>query len=133
SERDRRIRAFETYSPAEFLEQSAGGAQPAPADLKVVEEVMLEQKLPAGVINVLLDFVLKKNNMKLSRNYITKVAGQWARKNIQTVTEAMEIAIKENEANKAFHEQKTKRPKAKPGKRNPRQDKLPKWMTEDKN
>ena len=57
---------------------------------------MLNQKLSPGVINVLIDYVLKINNKKLNKDYIESIAGQWKRLNIETVKEAMEICRKEH-------------------------------------
>ena len=57
---------------------------------------MVEQKLTPGVINVLIDYVLKTNNMKLNKNLIETIAGHWKRKNIETVKEAIEECRKEH-------------------------------------
>ena len=57
---------------------------------------MLEQKLSPGVVNVLIDYVLKINNKKLNKEFIEAIAGQWKRLNIETVKEAMEICRKEH-------------------------------------
>ena len=61
---------------------------------------MLNQKLMPGVVNVLIDYVLKTNNMKLNRNYIETIAGQWKRKDIDTVKEAIMECRKEYKRNK---------------------------------
>ena len=47
-------------------------------------------ELPAGVINVLVDFVLKVNKGKLTRNYIEQIAVTFKRRGIKTVPDAME-------------------------------------------
>ena len=57
---------------------------------------MVNQKLMPGVINVLIDYVLKTNNMKLNKNFIETIAGHWKRKNIETVSEAIEECRKEH-------------------------------------
>ena len=48
------------------------------------------------MVNVLVDNVLRKTDMKLTKNYVEKIASHWARKNIKTVTEAMELAKMEH-------------------------------------
>ena len=45
-----------------------------------------------GVVNVLIDYVLKTNDNKLERGLVETIAGHWSRKKIETVEEAMEIA-----------------------------------------
>ena len=57
---------------------------------------MVNQKLMPGVINVLIDYVLKTHNMKLNKSLIETIAGQWKRKNIETVSEAIEECRKEH-------------------------------------
>ncbi|MBP0724028.1 DnaD domain protein [Bacillus sp. RG28] len=89
------IQAFETISPRQYLKEIAGGAEPTAADLKIIEEVMFEQKLLPGVVNVLIDYVMIRLDKKLSRNYVMKIASHWARKGVKTVKDAMELARKE--------------------------------------
>ena len=47
-----------------------------------------------AVINVLIDYVLRINNNKLVKAFVETIAGQWSRKKIETVEEAMETAKK---------------------------------------
>jgi len=122
---ERQIKVFETISPYELLKAVSGGAKPAPADLKIVEETMFDQKLSPGVMNVLLHYVMTTNDYKLSKSYVQKIAAHWARKNIKTVRQAMELAKSEH---KKYQDWQTKK-KRSSNRSNPRQEKLPKWMT----
>lgn len=61
---------------------------------------MVDYELPPGVVNVLIDYVLRINDNKLTRNFVLTIANQWKRSNIKTVEEAMNICKKENK-NKA--------------------------------
>lgn len=54
------IRYYETTSPLEVFKSLSGGAEAAESDLKILEEVMIKYKLLPGVVNVLVDFVMKK-------------------------------------------------------------------------
>lgn len=128
------IQAFETYSPAELLEQIAGGAKPALSDLRTIEGIMFDQKLPPGVVNVLIDYVTSTNDMKLNRNYIEKIASHWARKKVKTVAEAMSLARSEHQKYQNWAAPKKVKTGSASGKnRKPkRQEPLPKWMTEPK-
>jgi replication initiation and membrane attachment protein len=92
------IRYYETTSPLKVLVDRSNGAEPAASDLKVIESLMINQQLPPGVVNVLIDFVLLQTDMKFTKNYVEKIGSQWARKNVKTVIEAMDLAIKENES-----------------------------------
>ena len=94
------IYTFENVSPISFLKSQYNGAEPTERDKRLIEDLMLNQKLMPGVVNVLIDYVLKTNNMKLNRNYIETIAGQWKRKDIDTVKEAIMECRKEYKRNK---------------------------------
>ena len=90
------IYTFENTSPYEFLKSCYNDAEPTSRDKKIIENLMIDQKLSPGVVNVLIDYVLRINNKKLNKDYIETIAGQWKRLNIETVKEAMEICRKEH-------------------------------------
>ena len=52
----------------------------------------LDLNLKPGVVNVLIDYVLKINNNRLSKAYVDTIASQWSKSNIETVEDAMKIA-----------------------------------------
>lgn len=130
TEEDKAAQLFESISPYEQLEKMAGGAKPAASDIKLVESLMFEQKLLPGVVNVLIEYVMRTNDMKLTRAYVEKIAAHWARKNIKTVKEAMALAQSEHQKYQEWSSQ-NKRKKPTASKRNDRKDTLPKWMTEE--
>jgi replication initiation and membrane attachment protein len=96
SKEEELIRYFETTSPRQLLKDLSGGAEASTADLKIIEEIMFNQKLLPGVVNVLIQYVMLKTDMKLTKAYIEKIASHWARKNIKTVKDAMELAKNEH-------------------------------------
>jgi len=100
SKRSKMIYTFETLSPYDFLRGKYGGSNPTTRDLKMVEGLMLNQELPPGVVNVLIDYVLKINDNKLNKNFVETIAGQWKRLKIKTVEEAMKQAEKEHKGYK---------------------------------
>ncbi len=97
--RGRMIRVFENNSPYEFLKARYKGGKPTGKDMEILEGLLEDQKLNPAVINVLVDYVLKTNNNKLSKSYIETIAGHWKRSNIETAEEAMSIAEKEHKKN----------------------------------
>lgn len=100
TQEEKLIQCFETISPRQYLKEISGGAEPSDADLKIIEEIMLDQKLLPGVTNVLIDYVMIRLDKKLSRNYVLKIASHWARKGVTTVKQAMDLARKEFEETK---------------------------------
>jgi len=93
--KSRLIHQFETTHPYEFLYLKQG-AKPTPTDLKLIEYLLIEQGLTPGVVNVLIDYALKKSNNKLVKKFVEQTSAQWKRSNILTVSDAMDIAISEN-------------------------------------
>ena len=96
SRKGRIIGVFENTSPYDFLKSKYHGANPTSRDLKLLEMLMIDLELNPAVVNVLIDYVLKKNNNKLNGNYVETVAGQWKRAGVKTAREAMDLAEKEH-------------------------------------
>ena len=94
------IYQFETTSPYDFLMSKYNGSRPSKSDLAILEYLLIDMNLNPGVVNVLIDFVLKINNNKLIKNYIDKIASQWAKSKIETVEDAMNIASQEYKGGK---------------------------------
>nr|WP_285873975.1 replication initiation and membrane attachment family protein [Halalkalibacter oceani] len=133
TEEERIIHFYETTPPLTLLEIRSDGAKVAAADVKIIESLMLDHKLLPGVINVLLDFILWSQDMKLSKALVDKIASHWARKKVRTVKEAMQLALLEQNKSNQNSRRSGSYPKASTkGKANPRRDKLPKWLLAEK-
>ena len=99
------VYTFETISPYELLKSKSNGGEPVKRDLKLVEDLLIDYELKPGVINVLIDYVLRTNDNKLNRSTVEKIAGQWKRKKIETVEEAMEYAKKAHNSKKTYYKE----------------------------
>lgn len=96
SRRAKMIYTFETISPYELLKSKNNNAEPTARDLRLAEDLMIGYGLKPAVVNVLIDYILKTNNNKLTRNLAETIAGQWQRLKIETADEAMGVAEKEH-------------------------------------
>ena len=94
------VYTFENLTPYQFLKAKYKGAEPTNRDKRLIENLLIDQKLNPGVVNVLIAYVLKINNEQLKKSYVETIAGQWKRLNIETVEEAMRITEKEHKKNK---------------------------------
>lgn len=112
SMRGKIIAMFESINPVDFLRNKYGGTKPTNRDIKIIESLVIDLEMPPAVVNVLLDYVLRKNNNKLATNYIETIAGQWKRAGLKNATEAMNFAEKENKkyTKKFDNEKVTKEP-----------------------
>lgn len=96
SNRGKMIFVFENTSPYDFLKSKYKGVKPTVRDLKILENLIVDLELTPAVVNVLVDYVLRSNNNKLTQAFIETIAGQWKRLGIKTANEAMSIAEKEH-------------------------------------
>lgn len=92
--RGKMIYVFENTRPYDFLKSKNKGIRPSSRDLKLMEHLAVDFELPAGVINVLIDYALRINDGKLIPKYLEAIAGEWSRKGVKTVNDAMNIAEK---------------------------------------
>lgn len=90
------VYTFENLNPYQFLKAKYKGAEPTDRDKRLIENLLVDQKLNPGVVNVLIAYVLKINNEQLKKSYVETIAGQWKRLNIETVEDAMRITEKEH-------------------------------------
>ncbi|WP_307341249.1 replication initiation and membrane attachment family protein [Metabacillus malikii] len=125
------IYQLETISPRQFLTDVSGGLNPSVGDLQIIEEVMLQQKLQPGVVNVLIYYVMLKTDMKLTKAYVQKIASHWVRKQITTVRAAMELAKNEHRQYQQWAEEKTNKKQTNYKKKPIRKEMLPAWLSED--
>ena len=95
SKRAKAIYYFETTSPYEFLYERNNNTEPSARELKIIESLMIDLNMNPGVVNVLIDYVLRINNNKLVKSFIDSVASQWVRSKVETVEQAMKLAEKE--------------------------------------
>ena len=118
------IYMFENKSPHDFLKMKNGGVTPSARELKLLEMLLIDMELKPAVVNVLIDYVLKKNNNKLNQAFIETIASQWKRCKIETAVEAMDLAKKENNKyNKPIESKKTKVTNKK--------DEVPVWFNQE--
>ena len=108
SNRGKMIQVFENTKPYDFLKSKNHGRKPTTRELKVLEHLAIDFELPPGVINVLVDYVLRVNEGRLNPAYLESIASTWSRNSVKTVPEAMEQAEKNHK--KVVKEVKTTKP-----------------------
>ena len=122
---------FESVHPYDFLRSKYKNGEPSLRDLKIIEGLLVDQKMTPGVVNVLIDYVLKVNNQKLSKNYIDTIAGQLNRLHVETVEEAMRVTEKEHKKLKKQFENKNTKPTTTYKPKVVKQEELPDWFNKD--
>ena len=121
------VYAFENLTPYQFLKAKYKGAEPTDRDKRLIENLLIDQKLNPGVVNVLIAYVLKINHEQLKKSYVETIAGQWKRLNIETVEDAMKTAEREHKKmKKVLTKDKTKTSPVKK-----QETKLPAWFDKE--
>lgn len=93
--REKLISCFESATPYEFLKSRYKGGKPTSKDVSLLEGLLVDQALEPGVINVLIDYVIRVNDKKLNKNLVLAIASQWKMLGIDNVEAAMKQAEKE--------------------------------------
>ncbi len=96
SMRGKIIAMFENTSPYDFLKSKNKGINPTSKELKLLESLLIDMEMPPAVVNVLIDYVLRKNNNKLTNAYVETIAAQWSRAGLKNAKDAMAFAEKEH-------------------------------------
>ena len=125
------VYTFENITPLQLLRAKYKGAEPTDSDKRLVEGLLVDQKLNVGVVNVLISYVLKVNNEKLTKSYVEKIAGQWKRLNIETVEDAMRFTEKEHKKLKELKNNNTKSNSTIKVKNTDNENNIPVWFNKE--
>lgn len=82
------MKYLDKITPYDLLKEKQGGSEPVFHDLKIVETLMVQLGLKPAVVNVLIEYVLGKNNNRLSKSYCETIGSSFARKKIETAMDA---------------------------------------------
>ena len=108
------IALFENTSPYDFLKAKNNGAKPTASELKLLETLLIDMDLKPAVVNVLIDYVLRKNDNRFTRAFTETVASQWKRENLETASDAMAFAKEEHKKMKKIADKKASKEVKKP-------------------
>ncbi len=127
---DELIAYLESASPLQVLRDIANGKEPLPADVQLANQLVTQHGMEPAVVNVLLQYVLLRTDMKLTKAYVEKIASHWLRKNVTTAKQAMEFARIEHTQYMKWKNESGAAPKrsASSGRKPIREEKLPEWF-----
>lgn len=108
SKKDKIIYQFETMSPYEYICNKHGGSKPTKQEIDILEYLLDDMNLKPGVVNVIIDYILKISDNKLNKNFVEVVAAQFSRSKIETVEDAMDLANREYKNKKTTVKAKNK-------------------------
>ncbi|TFE00955.1 replication initiation and membrane attachment family protein [Jeotgalibacillus salarius] len=126
---DQTLKYLKKSSPVQVLIDASKGVKPSTAELQLIDYLIHEKKLPDEVVNVLIQFVLLRTNMKLTKGFTEQIASQWVRIGIETAEQAMAEAKKEHKNYLTWKKSGGNKPARK--EKTIRKEKLPEWFTSD--
>ena len=97
--------AKDPYSlpPVSFLMAKQNGAMVSQADKRILEKLRMEMHVPNEVINIMIEYILKRSDNRLNSRFVDMIAGEWARDGVKT----REDAIKETKKNTGARKKRT--------------------------
>ncbi len=121
------VQYLDHTSPIEILRDLLDGKEPLPVDVELAERLVTTHELPIGVVNVLLQYVYIRNDGKITKNYVERIASHWMNKKISNAQEALKISREEHDKYVRWKEEEKK------GTKNYRQPKqkegvVPEWF-----
>lgn len=123
------VYTFESMTPYDYLSSKYKTGEPTTRDLKLVESLLVDVGLKPGVVNALIDYVLKVNDQKLSKPYLETLAGQLSRLHVETVEDAMRVIEKEHKKLRKQFASKDATNKIVQAKK--KEEKLPEWFDKE--
>lgn len=100
--------------------------EPFSVDVQLAERMVNTHGLPVGVVNVLLQYVLLRNNMKITNSFAERIGSHWAHAKVKNAKEAIELSRKEHDQYMNWLNEG--KPKATPRKKTTREEKVPEWF-----
>ena len=91
---NKKAEMLKELDPFEFLKIKQNNQDASFQDIKLLEDLSYVSKLNPEVINVLIDYVMLKQDNKLPYNYVMKIANSLANAGVKTAEEAMEYFYK---------------------------------------
>ncbi|MFS0574889.1 DnaD domain protein [Sporosarcina sp. 179-K 3D1 HS] len=115
---------METTSPREMLKDYTG-KEPLSVDVQLAERLVTVHGFAVGVVNVLLHYVIIRNDGKITKNFVERIASHWANKKIATAKQAMEISRQEHDQYIKWQNEGSKKTS---GRKPKKEEKLPEWF-----
>lgn len=119
------IEYFESISPKDMLRDTLG-VEPFPINVQLAERLINVHKLPFSVVNVLLHYIILRNDGNITAGFAEQVASEWAYNKIDTAEKAIQFSRKKSDDYSTW--KKEGKPSGKSRNKNTREEKVPEWF-----
>ncbi|WP_260287780.1 DnaD domain protein [Peribacillus aracenensis] len=96
NQKQKLIEHLNKVTPEERMTQLREGIKPSESELVTIKKLKVNNRLPDGVVNVLIEYMLLKFNSKFPDHVAMKIGSHWARLKVSTVEQAIDLARKEH-------------------------------------
>ncbi|KAA1039916.1 replication initiation and membrane attachment family protein [Macrococcus equipercicus] len=116
---------MDTTSPVAML-ASTSKSEPTARQKRMIESIVEREKLPFGVINILLQYVMFTHDMQLPQSYIEEIASNWKKLKFESSRQAYD------HVKKLQKQQAERQSEQKPRRTRPSYEKTPAWVSQMK-
>ncbi|GEN82241.1 replication initiation and membrane attachment protein [Sporosarcina luteola] len=115
---------LESTSPREML-RDLNGREPFPVDIQLAERLINTHGLSIGVVNVLLQYMILRNDGKITNNFAERIASHWSNKKVTSAKVAMDLSRTEHDQYMKWLNEGKQKPA---GRKPTREEKVPEWF-----
>ncbi|AXI01307.1 helicase DnaB [Sporosarcina sp. PTS2304] len=120
---------LENTAPKDML-RKVSGKEPFAVDIQLAERLITLHEFPVGVVNVLLQYVMLRNDGKITNSFAERIASHWANKKVADAKTALKLSRDEHDQYmKWLKEGKQSAPKKR---KSTREEKVPEWFDKRK-
>lgn len=83
--------SYDEKTPYNFLRELFNGEEPVQFIVELAENLVINQKMPIGVVNVLMEFAYNKSDGKITKNFVQAIASNWMSENLKGAEDALRL------------------------------------------
>ncbi|ARK23737.1 hypothetical protein SporoP37_02860 [Sporosarcina sp. P37] len=129
--RDEELLYYLEHTPPKDMLRKVSGKEPFLVDVQLAERLINLHKFPVGVVNVLLQYVMIRNDGKITNSFVERIASHWANKQVKDAKTALELSRKEHDQYMKWLKEGKKPAPAK--RKTTREEKVPEWFSKRDN
>lgn len=131
SSREEELHYYLDHTPPVEMLRDYFGHEPFTVDVQLAERLINTYKLEIGVVNVLLQYMIIRNDGKITNNFAERIASHWSAKKVKDAKTAMEFS--RNEHDKYMEWLNEGKPSTAGMRKGAKTEKVPDWFYKRKN
>ena len=116
---------LEHTAPKDML-RKVSKKEPFLVDVQLAERLINLHKFPVGVVNVLLQYVMLRNDGKITSSFVERIASHWANKHVNDAKTALQLSREEHDQYMKWLKEGKQAPTR--TRKPTREEKVPEWF-----